>query len=174
MALLRASESEISTGPELFKLGSPATPLLLQALQGKNSTGISSLVQYSDNFSSRYSLFFQKALVASVARDLVSCRFAQGALDSSCRRYVYVTGVMHCYLKPLKIVEELEDEAAREISGAIRSALLISLGKSSRAHMSVMCCSTSRLQQRTDGTEKRGQPSMAVHFTRVAPHFSKS
>lgn len=73
---------------------------------------IKCLVQYSKTLDPRYNIIFQEARATSAARDLVSCRVAQGAVESSCGRYVHVTQVLRRFPAASRLVEKINDEAA--------------------------------------------------------------
>lgn len=91
MTLTPASGSEVLTDQELAKLSSSAnvfSRLLLRELRVKAI--VKSLVQYSMTLDSSYSAFFRKARRADAAKDPVSCRLEQGAVEPNYPCYVRV------------------------------------------------------------------------------------
>lgn len=79
---------------------------------------IKSVVRNSEKFHSSYDVPFLEVCIADIERDLVSCTFIQGVLESSCHRNRRVGKLVHCFPEALRLVEKLNDEASSEDSSA--------------------------------------------------------
>lgn len=58
-----------------------------------------------------------------MARDLVSCGFIQGAVESGYSRFVCATKLVRRFMPALRLVKMLNDEAASEDSSATGGVL---------------------------------------------------
>lgn len=70
-----------------------------------------------------YSVFYQEARVAAIARDLVMPWTVRVGVESGCCHHVRITKLMLSFRKALGLVEKLNDEATSEEPGATRVAL---------------------------------------------------
>lgn len=80
------------------------------------------LVPYNKTFDSCYHVFFRKDCTADVAKNPVSCEFVQVAAKSSYPCYVLATKQMGSFLKALRHVKKMNEEAASRDSPSARNA----------------------------------------------------
>lgn len=83
IVLIAICASEAITDSELLKLSSSTSTLFGLVLQDLDLMAfVSTLVQCSKNFDSRYDILFREALVNGVKKDLAMCGFLPGAVRS--------------------------------------------------------------------------------------------
>lgn len=100
--LITATEFEVHTDPHLLKLLTSASMLSRLGFYVTNVNAVVELlIQYSETFDSSYEVTFQEAFVSDILRDLVSCGFMQGAVESTYFRHVGVIKLMRRFLENL-------------------------------------------------------------------------
>lgn len=115
MILIRALGSEVLRDHDILKLRSPASVLSGRTLRDTSVTAfIRSLVWYSKCLKSSYGVTVEQSGVADIASDLLSRRFVQGTVESSCWRYVCITKLICRFLNALRFLKKLGEKAASE------------------------------------------------------------
>lgn len=124
--LIKSPESEVPRIHEFSVLSSSVSVRSELVLRDSETTAVMKLlVQYSRSPDSSYEVSFKKARVTDLARDLVSCEFTQGAVESSYRLYVRIKKKVRRFPKPLSLDEKQNDRAPSEHSSAARGALSV-------------------------------------------------
>lgn len=81
------------------------------------------LIQFSKTLDSSRKFSCQEARATNITRDLFSCKFISGAVESSYLCYVRVTKLVRRLPEPLRLVENLNGEGASEEPSVIKRAL---------------------------------------------------